>query len=149
MFIKINYFWGKLTNMPDHIKQILEHATSQGYRSNVLKPLYGLMVILLLGMCLGLYLKNETIAYICLGFALLIAMCFLVCYFYCLFKNPDLLRSERFNLEKTALEKISVTGDSTVGKLKMQETDYVVIQSENVNVKLEQDLSNENIPSND
>jgi len=111
--------------MPDYLKHILEHATSQGYRSNVLKPLYGLMIILFLAMIVSLWLKMNVVAYICLAFALFIVVAFLVCYFYCLLKNPDLLRSEKFNLEKTAMEKIAVSGDSIKKNMKSLDTDYV------------------------
>lgn len=114
--------------MPDFFKQILEHASSQGYKSNVLKPLFGLLSVLLLTTIVCIYLGNEIFANICLTVSLLIVVCFLVCYFYCLFKSPDLLRSEKFNLEKTAMEKIAL-GDSSTGRIKIQDTDYVIIKS--------------------
>ncbi len=47
-------------------------------------------------MCLG-------ISWGCLS--VLIVLAFLFAYFYCLFKDPNLLRSEKFVLEKTAIEK--------------------------------------------
>lgn len=126
MFNNFLYNCIKLLPMPEYLKQILEHATSQGYRSNVLKPLYGICIILFLAAIASFYFKAEAMAYICLCFAFLIVLSFLFCYFYCLFKNPDLLRSERFNLEKTALERVNQSGDSFSGKIKLPEKDFIV-----------------------
>jgi len=110
--------------------EILEHASSQGYRSNIVKPLFGMSIVLFLASALFLFLGSNLLAYVSFGMAGLTFITFLISYFYCLFKNPDLLRSEKYNLEKTAIEKVSLSGDSlTKGKLLPPNMDYVKVES--------------------
>jgi uncharacterized membrane protein len=110
--------------------EILEHATSQGYRSNIIKPLLGMMIIMLLATIILYMVGAFVFANFSGAVCLLLVVAFIISYFYCLFKNPDLLRSERYNLEKTAIEKVSMSGDSmSEGKLQAPKMDYVVIES--------------------
>jgi len=119
--------------MPYNLKQIVEFATSQGYKSNVVKPLSGVLIILFLTIG-GLIYHNAdmVIVYTILAMAVLAFIGFGVSYFYCLFNNPDLLRSEKYNLEKTAIEKVAFSGDSlTTGKVVTPTMDYIVVESIN------------------
>ena len=126
------YFLIKINDMAGKYSEMLEHATSQGYRSNVVKPLLGMMIIILAAIIFLYKVEAIIFANILGGIAILLVLAFLFSYFYCLFKNPDLLRSERYNLEKTALEKIAISGDSmSEGKLIAPNMDYVVIKSIN------------------
>lgn len=113
--------------MSEHLRQILECATSQGYRSNTVKPLMGVMIICFIGAIAAFYYNAVIIAYILTGLGVIVAISFLIAYFYCLTKDPNLLRSERYNLEKTAIEKTSIT-DSLQGKriIKTPSTEYVI-----------------------
>ena len=118
----------KYFKMSEKIRALLEHATSQGYKSNVIKPLMGMMIIFVLGGCLTYYLNIEIFGHILLGLATFTGLCMLFAYFFCLFKDPDLLRSEKYNLEKTVIEKVSITGDSIIERgLNLPITDYVVL----------------------
>lgn len=116
--------------MTAKLSEIIEHATSQGYRSNVVKPLLGMEVILLLATITCYYIGALIFANILGGLCILLVLCFLVSYFYCLFKNPDLLRSEKYNLEKTAMEKIAISGDST-SKVKVlaPQMDFILVEA--------------------
>jgi hypothetical protein len=117
-------------NMSDKFKEIFENATSQGYRSNVVKPLMGFLIITFIFTAVFVYLEIILLAYITFGISALTALIFLSGYIYCLIKNPDLLRSEKYNLEKTAIEKISIQGDSTSKiKINSPEMDYIVVES--------------------
>ena len=115
--------------MSRFIKDLLEHATSQGYKSNVMKPLMGLVIIFILG---GIACHYFNVPYFSIGLfvlATLAGVCSFIAYFFCLFKNPDLLRSEKYNLEKTAIEKVCITGDSTTKhSIVMPITDYVIVE---------------------
>lgn len=116
--------------MHEKLSQILENATSQGYKSNVVKPLMGILIIMLTASIILAYLKVNGLSIACAVFAFLIVIVFLVGYFYCLFTNPDLLRSEKFVLEKTAIENVAFKGDSmSKGFLNAPELDYVKIES--------------------
>lgn len=129
--IKKLYFYAlnKINYMVKY-DEILEHATSQGYRSNIIKPLLGMMIIMLLATIILYMVGAFVFANFSGAVCLLLVVAFIISYFYCLFKNPDLLRSERYNLEKTAIEKVSMSGDSmSEGKLQAPKMDYVVIES--------------------
>ena len=117
------------------INELFNSATSQGSRSNVLKPIISIFGIFLLTSLVLFYLKVDLAGYISLGFALLIACAAVFGFFYCLFKNPDLLRSEKHILERFAIEKASIKGDSIEGKVlppKMEYTSY-----EEINIPVE------------
>jgi len=120
--------------MNQMLTSILQQATSQGYRSNVVKPLMGMVIILLCATAVLFYVKFFLFATIIGGLAIAIVVAFLIAYFYCLWKNPDLLRSERYNLEKTAMEKTSITGDSLNGQIQLPQRDYVIIEANNSTV---------------
>ncbi|MFC4477408.1 hypothetical protein [Flavobacterium chungangensis] len=110
--------------------EIAENASSQGHKANVVKPLSGMAIILLLGSGGLYYVGSYLFANIIGGLAVLIIIAFLVSYFFCLFKNPDLLRSEKYNLEKTAIEKIALVGDSrTSTSINAPEMDYVTVET--------------------
>ena len=115
--------------MSKYLKDLLEHATTQGYKSNVIKPLSGMMIIFVIG---GIASHYFSVPYFPFLLAILGTICgvgMLVAYFFCLFRNPDLLRSEKYNLEKTAIEKVSITGDSTTRtSIAMPNTDYVIVE---------------------
>jgi len=124
------YSQKKIKIMGDKLSQILEHATTQGYRSNILKPLLGIIIILFLATIAFAYLNKEILYYTTFVMAGIIFIAFIVSFFYCLFKNPDLLRSEKYNLEKTAIEKVSISGDSlNTGKVLPPVMDYVMVGS--------------------
>ena len=130
--IKKVYFYilTKINYMDFKYNEMLEHATSQGYGSNIVKPLLGMMIIMLLATIFLFSVGAFVFANFSGGICLLLVVAFLFSYFYCLFKNPDLLRSERYNLEKTAIEKVSMSGDSmSEGKLQAPKMDYVIIES--------------------
>ncbi len=123
------YILTKINFMALKYNEMLEHATSQGNRSNVVKPLLGMMVILLVAVVFLYKVDAVLFASILGGVAILLVFAFLYSYFYCLFKNPDLLRSEKYNLEKTAMEKVSFSGDSTSKiKVNLPEMQYIVAE---------------------
>ncbi|WGQ15563.1 hypothetical protein [Sphingobacterium faecium] len=117
---------------------MFESATTQGYRSNVLKPIMWIMFVLFAFTITCLYLKQEVFAYIFIGLGIIFLILSAYAYFYCLHKDPDLLRSEKFNIEKTALEKVAITGDSSTNKLKVQETEFVILGAQGKNDLLEE-----------
>lgn len=115
--------------MSEQLKQILEYATSQGYRSNTVKPLMGAMLICFIGAIAAFRCDASIIAYVLTGLGVVLVIAFLIAYFFCLIKDPNLLRSERYNLEKTAIERSSIE-DSILGKkrIKTPPSEYVIIE---------------------
>jgi hypothetical protein len=126
-----SYFYDKIKNMSEYIKQILEHASSQGYRSNAIKPLMGGIIICFVLSMATMFMGYDIAGYIMLGFGGICVICFLIAYFLCLHKDPNLLRSEKFILEKTALEKALMSDSAKNTSIKLPESDYVTYDSDN------------------
>lgn len=115
--------------MSKFISGLLEHATSQGYKSNVIKPLVAMVIVFIVGGIASHYFNVPYLPIALFILATVGGVASLVAYFFCLFKNPDLLRSERYNLEKTAIEKVSITGDSaTRTSIAMPNSDYIIVE---------------------
>lgn len=126
-----------MKKMSYKFKEIFENATSQGYRSNVVKPLMGLIIITLVFSAIFAFLNKEVLSIISMITSIVIIVVFLIGYIYCLLNNPDLLRSEKFILEKSIIEQTSMTGDSTTKySLNNPDMDYTVVESiEDIPVK--------------
>ena len=127
---KFHYICKKTKSMSEYIKQILEHASSQGYKSNAVKPLIGGVIICFVLCIIAMYLGYDTVGYIMLGFGGLCVVCFLIAYFLCLFRDPNLLRSEKFILEKTAIEKALRTDSlQDQGRVSPPHSNYVTYET--------------------
>ena len=90
-------------------------SDNSGEKSTILKPLTWLISILLASMILGNYF--ELPKWILIMFAIIVGIIiilFIVSYIYCLFNDRDALRSEKFSIQKMAIEK-GVYGDSISG----------------------------------
>lgn len=109
--------------MPPHIekmaieivKQFLQQASLQGSRSTVLSPLGWLAATLLAGW-IGL-LWRQAPHWVIVLMAVLLCLCialYLIAYVYFMTRTPDALRSERFTLNKLAIEK-GMMGDNASG----------------------------------
>lgn len=94
---------------------MLNQHFRNGSRTDVLRPVAWLVTILL-GGAIGLQHVGAPswtmAALIVLLFA--IVLMYAGAYIYCLLTNPDALRSEKFAIEKLAIEK-GVYGDDRVG----------------------------------
>lgn len=130
---KISYLCDKIKDMSNYLNALLEHATSQGYKSNVIKPLVGMMIVFVIGTIASHYFGVPYMPTILCILSTLCGIGLLFAYFFCLIKSPDLLRSERYNLEKTAIEKVALIGDSTTKtSITFPHSDYVVVDSSQI-----------------
>jgi len=103
----------------DYVKHILQQTNSFGSRSSILSILAWILGSLLCATTLASIFKADKLILIGL-FILVVIMiiAILVAFFFCLFTNKtDILRSEKFNIEKLALEK-HVPEDSLNGEFK-------------------------------
>ena len=99
----------------ESIFSFLQRASAHGSRSTVLGPLNWLIGIIVAAI-LGCLRYNAPVALL-LFFAVIIGfgvLLYLVAYAYCLKKDPELLRSEKYSIQKLAIQKAYV-GDSSVG----------------------------------
>lgn len=103
------------------IKSILEHATVNGSRSTVLKTIFGLISLLVSAALLGIWINAPNwVIIILVGCLLLSIGLFLFAFIYFMFRNPDALRSEKYSLQKMAIER-GLVGDSLQGLVQPDE----------------------------
>jgi membrane protein YdbS with pleckstrin-like domain len=85
-------------------------------RSDVLKPLAWMLLIIAMTMvAIGIYVQH--LAWLIVAVAVLFlgtSVVYLFSYLYCLFYNPDALRSEKYSLQKMAIEH-NLLGDNVTG----------------------------------
>ena len=97
------------------IREYLEHASGSGRRSTVLSTLIVMGGVLLVGLVGSLWASApewllKWLVALIVGDAVLFGVAFI----YFMFKSPDALRSESFELEKMAMER-GLFGDSLHG----------------------------------
>ncbi|KKW76152.1 hypothetical protein AAV97_17325 [Acinetobacter sp. Ag2] len=112
-YIKVNN--GAFESFMDYIQHVLQSAKSFGSKSSILSILAWVLAILVGALTASYLVKAPTLISVGL-FALifLIIIAILIAFFYCLFTGKtDFLRSEKFNLEKLAIEKQS-SSDSLI-----------------------------------
>jgi c-di-AMP phosphodiesterase-like protein len=110
---------------PELFRALLSHATSSGSRSTALQPLVLLTGLLISGFVLIAPQIVPQWTLILLAVLLGLCVCiFLIVYLVFACKNPDALRSEKFNISKMAIEK-NLIGDNKVGLVELDEYDKV------------------------
>jgi hypothetical protein len=96
---------------------LLQQASARGGRSSALNPLAWLALILVSG-TVGSHVSSQPawVTAILLSLTVLVVLVHVWAYVYFMFKSPDALRSERFSLEKMAMER-GLFGDTRKGFL--------------------------------
>ena len=97
------------------VAALLQQATAQGSRSTVLRPLGWLVGICAPGLLVAVELSAPT--WVIVTFAVFMGLTivlYLGSYTYCLFTDKEALRSERYSIQKLAIEK-GIVGDSHAG----------------------------------
>jgi hypothetical protein len=107
--------------MPDFLQMVStlrEQMNATLSRSDVLKPLAWLVGLLVAAAGLLVFSgKAPDWLLVTIGVSLAASVAIYVAsYLYCLFKNPDALRSEKYSLHKMAIEH-GIYGDSNAGVL--------------------------------
>lgn len=97
------------------LKQLIQSHESSGSRSSVLNPISWLMVILLVALliCLGSNVASGIIKTFIVFISILFLL-YVISYLYCLFTDKDALRSEKYSIQKLAIEK-GLIGDNIQG----------------------------------
>jgi len=111
------------------ISVFLEQATAQGSKSTILRPFQWLALVFALALIGALRYSAPTWLLVALFTALLVpVVALLVAFFYCLFSRReglvDALRTERYSIQKLAIEK-GYVGDSITGTLRRETPDAV------------------------
>jgi lipopolysaccharide export LptBFGC system permease protein LptF len=107
------------------IKELFSKAVVEGSKSTVLKPLGGVLGALFGLVALSAYLRFSLwllilfVILTCISFIL-----FLWAFVYCLIKSPESLRSEKYSIQKMAIEK-GIIGDNITGQLSNNEKNKI------------------------
>jgi Na+/pantothenate symporter len=97
------------------IHQLFQKSDSSGSRSTILKPLTWLISLLIGGLLLTLSINpNSWLIFYFVSFITIALIAFFYVYFFCLYKNPDAIRSEKYSIQKMAIEK-GIYGDNISG----------------------------------
>jgi hypothetical protein len=105
--------------MPDQITQILHEAMQRNTKSTVLKSLGWLVGILSASTILASHYGLDK--WLVVMFATLDCtsiVVYITAYIYFAFKDPDLLRSEKFTIQKMAIQH-GIVGDDISGFIKV------------------------------
>jgi hypothetical protein len=111
-----------MTDFMQLVSLLREQMNATLSRSDVLKPFAWLIGILSAAFCISLFTKPPEWVLVALIVMLFASVCLYgYASLFCLFKDRDALRSEKYSLQKFALEH-NLIGDSTAGLFKSDET---------------------------
>lgn len=122
------------------IKELFQKSDSSGSKSTILKPLTWLLSIIIAGLLILVKFNSSLwmiiMFSVIMGIALII---FFFAYIYCLFTDKDALRSEKYSIQKMAIEKglygDNISGFFTDAKLKNGKSNLRLNQSGEENEK--------------
>ena len=99
------------------IRAFLEKASAEGTRSTALKPLNYLLLVLVPATLASFWADMPSWAGLAFVTFLAITLTtYIACYVYLMLTDKDALRSEKFTIQKLAIEK-GLYGDSLTGTL--------------------------------
>lgn len=111
------------------IKYFLEHSNASGSRSTVLKSISWLIGLLLPSTIVSSYLRGDSWLTVALFILLFVSvLIFFFAFIYFMFHDKDALRSEKFIINKLAIEK-GVYGDSKHGLVQLDEKQYLISET--------------------
>jgi hypothetical protein len=115
-----------MTEFLQFVSTLREQMSAALSRSDILRPLTWLVGMFLLATVSLITAKSDQ--WIIIVLLVSIILLYLWAYLYCLIRNPDALRSERYSLQKMAIEH-GLLGDSTSGTFEPEETNARAIES--------------------
>lgn len=121
------------------IQELLEKSDASGSKSTILKPLTWFLSIFIGGIIL--LQKTNAPIWLTVFFCVIVGMGILIFFFsyiFCLFKDRDALRSEKYSIQKMAIEK-GVYGDNITGLYVQSESD---VAKEKINLSNESEGGN-------
>lgn len=98
-------------------RELLTRATADGSRTNALNHLHWLLIAFA-AIIAALFAAGVPmfLIYVFTVFECAVFIAYLVTHFWFMVKNPDALRSEKFTIQKMAIER-GLYGDSTSGMM--------------------------------
>lgn len=97
------------------LRELLSRSTADGSRTNALNHLQWMLTAVLVSVLIAFYQKApDVLIYFLCAILIVLLVAYLVTHFYFMVRNPDALRSEKFTIEKMALER-GLVGDNLSG----------------------------------
>lgn len=97
------------------IRELLSRSTADGSRTNALNHLQWMIAAFLAALlAAGHYNLPMQLIWLFAFILLVLVVCYLGSHFFFMVKNPDALRSEKFTIQKMAIER-GLVGDSLFG----------------------------------
>ena len=97
--------------------QLFQHQAGSGKKSTALQPIIYLSVPIFAAIFVSFQLDSPLWISVALFIILsVVILLFVGAYIYFMLKNPDALRSEKFNITKYAMER-GLIGDDTLGAI--------------------------------
>lgn len=96
-------------------RELLHRSDASGSRSTILKPLTWFISVIIVGIVF--LLKYNSSQWLIIMFSIILGLAiliFLFAFVFCLFTDKDAIRSEKYSIQKMAIEK-GVYGDSSTG----------------------------------
>jgi hypothetical protein len=116
--------------VPTEFQTFLQQALLRNAKSTALKPLAGLVAALLGGCILASRYSLDEWLVMMLGLlTFLTVLIFLGIYLFFAFTNPDQLRSEKYIIQKTAIQH-GFIGDDKTGYIKFTKVDDLPLLNE-------------------
>ncbi len=105
----------------DYLMSVFQKQMAHGSRSTSLNPLLWIFGVLLFSLfVINCKTEFSGICYLISGFLVLNILAIFAAYAYFAHKDPDALRSERFSIQKLAIEK-GYYGDTLTGPIEKEE----------------------------
>lgn len=96
-------------------KELLHKSDASGSRSTILKPLTWFISAIFAALVLLIKINSPQWIVIMVSVILIVSiLIFLFAYMFCLFTDKDAIRSEKYSIQKLAIEK-GIIGDSSFG----------------------------------
>jgi Na+/pantothenate symporter len=112
-------------------RELLQKSDASGSRSTILKPITWFISALLGG--IGLLLSQNSPNWLIIMLSIILGITvtvYLFTFIYCLFTDKDAIRSEKYSIQKLAIEK-GIYGDSTTGIIPKNQADSKRIAENN------------------
>lgn len=118
--------WDKVINLTEVIK----HHVASGSRSSILVPLGWIIWPLIISIFLACAFKIQWLVIAFFVILVVIVILYVYAYLFCLSNDRDCLRSERFSIQKIAIEK-GLIGDNLQGIIEIDADQSGMLPSPN------------------
>jgi len=109
------------------VQEFLQQAILKGNKSTVLKPLRWLIGLSFSATLILAVSDSATwLLIVFMSLSVISVILFIFAYVFCLLKSPENLRSEKYTIQKMAIER-GIIGDDIVGQIEIESKKDILI----------------------